>query len=65
MKTYNDMIEIAAKLGNQSLYGGSGSIMSVAYDMGYTVSIVYGVTEKQWRKDVEDHIADLKRLGHI
>lgn len=60
MKTYNEMIVIASWLGNQSLYGGSRNIMSSAYDMAYTMSIVYGVTEKQWMKDVEDYITEHK-----
>jgi hypothetical protein len=58
MKTYNEMVGRAAKIVSQSIYSDSGDIMTPAYDMKYTISIVYDVTETQWMNDVADCLRD-------
>lgn len=57
MKTYEEMVIIAAWLGNQSLYGGSGNIMSSAHEMKFTVSIVYDIPVTQFMTDVANYIS--------
>jgi hypothetical protein len=56
MKTYDEMVKIAAWLGNHSLYGGSGDIMYSARHMAYTMSIAYNVTEAKWLDAVASYI---------
>jgi hypothetical protein len=58
METYNEMVALAAKVVNQSLCTGCGDIMYAPYEMGYTINIVYGVTETQWMNDVADCLRD-------